>query len=124
MKRSALAFALLISASPAVAAEHAKVMETPAGKVYTDDKGMTLYTFDKDEKNKSNCYDKCAANWPPFMAVGDAKAEDEWTIVERTGGDKMWAYEGMPLYTFIKDKKPGDVAGEGVGGVWHLSKPD
>jgi predicted lipoprotein with Yx(FWY)xxD motif len=124
MKYTALAFALLVSAAPAFAAEPAKVMDTSAGKVYTDEKGMALYTFDKDEANKSNCYDKCATNWPPFMASGDAKPEGEWTIVERTGGDKMWAYEGKPLYTFIKDTKPGDVTGEGVGGVWHLSKPD
>ncbi|TIX38252.1 MAG: hypothetical protein E5V36_22130, partial [Mesorhizobium sp.] len=37
---------------------------------------------------------------------------------------RMWAYEGKPLYTFIKDKKAGDVTGEGVGGVWHIAKAD
>ena len=31
---------------------------------------MTLYTFDKDETGVSNCYDDCAAKWPPLM--GDA----------------------------------------------------
>ncbi len=116
--------ALLIAASTAFAAEPAKVMDTSAGKVYTDDNGMALYTFDKDETNKSNCYDKCATNWPPFMASADAKAEGDWTVVERSDGTKMWAYEGKPLYTFIKDKKPGDVTGDGVGDVWHLSKAD
>ena len=35
---------------------------------------------------------------------------------------KMWAYNGWPLYTFIKDAKPGDVTGDGVGGVWHVVK--
>ena len=125
MKRPTFAFvALFMTASAVVAAEPAKVMETSAGKIYTDDKGMTLYIFDKDETNKSNCYDDCATNWPPFMAPADAKAEGEWTVVERTDGTKMWAYEGKPLYTFIKDKKPGDVTGDGVGGVWHLSKAD
>ncbi len=125
MKRPTFAFvALFMTASAIVAAEPAKVMETSAGKIYTDDKGMTLYIFDKDETNKSNCYDDCATNWPPFMAPADAKAEGEWTVVERTDGTKMWAYEGKPLYTFIKDKKPGDVTGDGVGGVWHLSKAD
>ncbi|CAN5497951.1 hypothetical protein BH10PSE7_BH10PSE7_44520 [soil metagenome] len=124
MKTMILAAALCLAAGSAYAAEPAKVMDTSAGKVYTDDMGMSLYTFDKDEANKSNCYDKCATNWPPFKAAADAKAEGDWTIVERTGGDKMWAYDGKPLYTFIKDKAPGDVTGEGVGGVWHLSKPD
>ena len=74
---------------------------------------MTLYTFDKDAKNKSNCYDQCAKNWPPFMAAADAKAAGDWTIVDRDDGTKMWAYDGQPLYTFIKDTKPGDVTGDG-----------
>ena len=58
------------------------------------------------------------------MAAADAKAEGEWTIVDRTDGSKMWAYEGKPLYLYIDDKKSGDVTGEGKGGVWHLAKAE
>lgn len=125
MKTSVFAFAaLFLVVAPAFAAEPAKTMDTSAGKVYTDEKGMTLYIFDKDEANKSNCYDDCAKNWPPLMAAADAKPEGEWTIVERKDGTKMWAYDGKPVYTFVKDTKPGDVTGDGVGGVWHVSKAD
>ena len=116
--------ALIMTAGAALASEPAMVTEASGAKIYTDAKGMTLYTFDKDEAGKSNCYDKCATNWPPFMAPADAMAEGEWTIVERTDGSKMWAYDGKPLYTFVKDQKAGDVTGEGVGGVWHIAKPD
>jgi predicted lipoprotein with Yx(FWY)xxD motif len=28
----------------------------------------------------------------------------------------------MPLYLWQGDKKPGDITGDGVGGVWHLAK--
>ena len=98
--------------------------DTSAGKAWVDAKGMTLYIFDKDAANQSNCYDQCATNWPPLMAAADAKAEGEWTVVDRTDGTKMWAYEGHPLYTYIKDTKPGDVTGDGVGGVWHIAKAD
>jgi predicted lipoprotein with Yx(FWY)xxD motif len=115
---------LLIGSCAALAEEPAKTMDSSAGKIYTDANGMALYTFDKDEAGKSNCYDKCATNWPPFMAAADAKAEGEWTVVERTDGSKMWAYEGKPLYTYIEDKKAGDVNGEGKGGVWHIAKAD
>jgi predicted lipoprotein with Yx(FWY)xxD motif len=107
---------------PALAAEPAKMMETSVGKVYVDAKGMTLYTFDKDQKGVSNCYDQCAVNWPPFVAGAKAKASGEWSLVDRKDGTKMWAYDGMPLYTFIKDKKSGDTTGDGVGGVWHVAK--
>jgi predicted lipoprotein with Yx(FWY)xxD motif len=58
------------------------------------------------------------------MTAADAQPEGEWTIVERKDGSKMWAYEGKPVYTFAKDTKPGDVTGDGVGGVWHVSKAD
>lgn len=125
MKRLALCLAALIAgAGSAIAAEPAKVAETANGKIYTDDKGMSLYTFDKDEAGKSNCYDKCAVNWPPFMAAADAAAEGEWTLVERKDGSKMWAYEGKPLYLYIKDEKAGDTTGDGVGGAWHLVKAE
>jgi predicted lipoprotein with Yx(FWY)xxD motif len=126
MKTFALSFAaLLAAAGAAYAADPAKVMDSSAGKIWTDQNGMTLYTFDKDEAGKSNCYDKCATNWPPLKAEADAKAMGEWTVVERTDGTKMWAYEGHPLYTFIADKKAGDVTGDGKGdGVWHVAKAD
>ena len=124
MRRLAVALAaILVVGAAAFAAGPAKTMDTNTGKVWTDDKGMTLYTFDKDEKGKSNCYDQCAKAWPPYAAAADAKADGDWTIVDRTDGTKMWAYDGKPLYTFMKDAKPGDVTGDMVGGVWHVAKP-
>jgi predicted lipoprotein with Yx(FWY)xxD motif len=124
MRAGLVLTALIFSAAGALAAEPAKTMDTSLGKVLTDQKGMTLYTFDKDEKGKSNCYDQCAVNWPPFKAEAGAAPEGEWTIVDRTDGTKMWAYDGKPLYLWIKDTKPGDVTGDGVGDVWHVVKAD
>ncbi|KPH07099.1 hypothetical protein AOG23_18670 [Rhizobium acidisoli] len=54
--------------------------------------------------------------------VAKAKAEGEWSLVKAADGKEMWAYEGKPLYTFAGDKKPGDMTGDGVGGVWHVAK--
>jgi predicted lipoprotein with Yx(FWY)xxD motif len=115
---------LFATASTVYAAEPGKTMDTSAGKVYVDERGMTLYTFDKDKANESACYDECAVKWPPYLADANAKSEGEWTLVERKDGSKMWAYENQPLYTYIEDKNPGDVTGDGVGGVWHIAKPD
>lgn len=91
--------------------------------VLADAKGMTLYTFDKDMKGMSMCTGKCAQNWPPLVAGADAKPVGDWTIVDREDGTKQWAYKDKPLYTFVKDTKPGDTTGDGVGSVWHAAMP-
>jgi len=98
-----------------------KSAEIAGKQVLTDAKGMTLYTYDKDEAGKTNCYDKCATNWPPLAADASAKADGDFSIVDRTDGTKMWAYKGKPLYLWVKDTKAGDTTGDGVGGVWHTA---
>jgi predicted lipoprotein with Yx(FWY)xxD motif len=91
--------------------------------VLADAKGMTLYTFDKDTAGKSNCAAKCLMAWPALMASASAKDMGDWTVVTRDDGSKQWAYKGKPLYTFVKDMKPGDTTGDGVGMVWHNALP-
>ena len=87
-----------------------------------DAKGMTLYVFDKDVGGKPSCYDACAAKWPPYLGKADAKLTEGWTLVDRTDGTKQWAYDGKPMYYFAGDKAKGDMAGDGMGGVWHEIK--
>src|SRR4051812_49132368 len=102
-----------------------KTAKSAAGaEMLTDAKGMTLYTFAKDAAGKSNCNGQCAMNWPPLMAAADAKPMGDWTIVTRDDGTKMWAHKGMPVYTWVKDQKPGDTTGDGVGnGAWKIATP-
>jgi len=114
--------ALVLGVGAAYAAGPAQVKSTDHGSVYTDANGMTLYTFDKDSAGKSTCEGDCATKWPPFKAAAGAKAEGEWTLIKRTDGSMMWAYDGKPLYTYQGDKKAGDTTGEGVGGTWHMAK--
>ena len=85
-----------------------------------DHKGMTVYTFDKDSGGKSMCNGDCAKNWPPMMAPADAKAEGKFTPIKRDDGMMQWAYDGKPLYTFVKDEKPGEMKGDGMKDVWHV----
>ncbi|HVY52084.1 MAG TPA: hypothetical protein VHA07_11065 [Devosia sp.] len=101
-----------------------KVMETPAGKVLTDAKGMTLYTYDKDSAGMSNCTGECAEYWPPAMAMMSDKPVGDLTIIKRADGTMQWADGGKPLYTFKNDKKPGDVMGDNMKNVWHAVKEE
>ena len=118
---SGIFLALTLSAGASIAASPAPVKET--GGVLTNQEGMTLYTFDKDTEGKSACNGPCAANWPPLMASDDAKASGSYGIVVRDDGKKQWTYKGKPLYTWIKDQKPGDKSGDGVNNVWHTATP-
>ena len=99
-----------------------KSAEVGGKEILTDAKGMTLYIWDKDAVGVSNCYDQCAVNWPPLLVDASTKAEGDFTLVDRKDSDKMIvAYKGMPLYLWIKDTKPGDTTGDGVGGTWHTA---
>lgn len=103
----------------------AKTGETAVGTVLVDGKGMTLYTFDKDTMpGKSVCNGPCAQNWPPLPVAAGAEASGDWSVVARDDGSKQWAYKGKPLYTWVKDQKPGDTTGNGfLNGAWHVAKP-
>ncbi len=121
------AAALAMLAAPAFAEDYlgglVKTMEIGGKQVFTDAKGMVLYTFDKDTagNGKSVCNGECAVKWPPLMAAADATDQGEFTVVTRDDGTKMWAHEGWPLYYWYEDMAAGDTKGDGVGGVWHLA---
>ena len=114
--------ALLLGLATAHAAEPMQVKKSDDGAVYTNEQGMTLYTFDKDSAGKSTCDGDCAVKWPPLKASASSKAEGDWTVVKRTDGSMMWAHDGKPVYTYQGDKKAGDMTGNDVGGTWHALK--
>jgi predicted lipoprotein with Yx(FWY)xxD motif len=90
--------------------------------------GMTLYTFDRDVagSGKSVCNGQCAVNWPPLSArptdLGSERnvGHPDWSVIVRDDGSKQWAYQGKPVYLWIKDQKPGDKTGDKVNNVWHI----
>jgi predicted lipoprotein with Yx(FWY)xxD motif len=108
------------SATPGEDFGRLQVRETSLGPIMADEEGMTLYTYDEDEPGVSHCVDQCAVNWPPATATEADKPVGDLTIIERPDGTLQWADEGKPLYTFVQDKKPGDVTGDNVKGVWHV----
>jgi predicted lipoprotein with Yx(FWY)xxD motif len=103
----------------------ASAQPKPADGALVGPNGMTLYTFTKDTagNGKSVCNDKCATNWPPFMAADGDKPGGDFSIVTRDDGKKQWAAKGWPLYYWIKDTKAGDKTGDGVGGSWKTATP-
>lgn len=81
---------------------------------------MTLYTFDKDAMNKSECGAACLVAWPAFKAPSNAKASGQFAAFQRDDGTYQWAVNGKPLYFYANDTKAGDVDGDNKLGVWHV----
>lgn len=92
-----------------------------------DSKGMTVYYFTKDSIGKSACSGECLTKWPvvPSEAVKAETGLDpaQFGTITREDGAKQVTFRGYPLYTFFKDKMPGDINGQGVNSVWYTINP-
>jgi len=84
-------------------------------KYLVDTDVRSLYIFDKDILNKSNCDAECQKIWPLFE--GASSGSEDIKVLE--GSDHL-AYRKHPLYYFTNDKSPGDILGDNVKEVWHL----
>jgi len=95
-----------------------------ANGILVNEKGLTLYTFDKDAPNsgRSVCNGDCAVKWPPVMAAESAKPSGSLSVIARDDGRKQWAFKGQPLYTWPEDQEPGDAYGDNYNKVWHVIK--
>lgn len=107
---------------------------TRVGTYLTDGNGRALYMFEKDARNASNCSGDCAEEWPPFAADGAANASGTTSGIQssklgsitRKDNAKQATYNGMPLYYYHDDTRPGDIEGQGkkeFGGSWYLVSP-
>ena len=85
--------------------------------------GRTLYLFNKDGKNKSNCTGTCASVWPPLRSSGkpSAGAGVSGSKLGVISGTRQVTYAGHPLYTFASDSAAGKTSGEGINGFYVVS---
>ncbi len=100
------------------------VQKSSVGFVLAEANGSVVYTYDKDTKGGApTCTGSCAEAWPPVTGTPKAGPADTFPgtfgVVKGAGGVEQITYDGLPLYTF-KGAKPLSVAGNGVGGVWHV----
>ncbi|MFJ3384618.1 MULTISPECIES: hypothetical protein [unclassified Curtobacterium] len=103
---------------------------TSLGTIVVDGKGMTAYFYDEDVKGSgtSTCTGGCAAAWPAIESDAAKPAVSGVTgsvgTITGTDGKLQVTVDGRPVYTYAEDAKPGDVTGQGVGGVWYVVNPD
>ena len=104
------------------------VGKTPLGRILVDSKGITLYDFPPDKGTTSVCYSACAALWPPLITKGKPVAGPGVRgsllgTTMRKDGKLEVTYNGLPLYYFVSDRKPGQTTGQGLiqfGGPWWV----
>ncbi|WP_199440032.1 hypothetical protein [Umezawaea beigongshangensis] len=100
------------------------------GLIVTDANGNTLYRFDKDKTQPptSTCVNACATQWPPVPAEDPVMVSGVdptlVTSLTRADGSEQMVLAGWPLYRFARDKKAGDVLGQGSGGTWWAATPE
>ena len=112
----------------AASGETVAVAETSLGEVLVDGEGMTLYLFTNDSDSTSTCSGGCADTWPPLTVDGEPSGGEGVDAAllgttDRDDGTTQVTYNGQPLYTYAADSAPGDVNGQGVGGVWYAVLP-
>ncbi|MET9292873.1 SCO0930 family lipoprotein [Streptomyces sp. NPDC003077] len=101
------------------------VREQPRlGRILVDGKARTLYRFDKDSAwpMRIGCVGACLDTWKPARPVDRAKlsgvAAKLVGTVKRPDGSRQLSIACWPVYWFTGDKQPGDIKGQGKGGVW------
>ena len=99
------------------------------GPIVVDGSGLTLYRFDKDSASPptSNCEDSCAQLWPPVLVGTQISLSGVnralLGTIKRPDGTIQLTLHGWPLYRYAGDSAPGQVKGEGIGGVWFAARP-
>ncbi|MDQ6899514.1 MAG: hypothetical protein M3072_08405 [Candidatus Dormibacteraeota bacterium] len=112
-----------------------KVASSSLGSILTDASGATLYYYTADTESHSTCTGQCANYWLPLLQPNygllqapsgnptGSGLSGKLATTGRLDGGRQVTYNDRPLYTFSGDKKPGDLAGQGIGGVWFVATP-
>ena len=94
------------------------------GDILVDSNGMTLYLFLKDNGTTTACTGTCAQNWPALTSASpSAGSGADATLLGTVPDSNQVTYNGHLLYTFAKDKNPGDINGEGLLSAWYAVSP-
>ncbi|HEV7918315.1 MAG TPA: hypothetical protein VGO97_01955 [Solirubrobacterales bacterium] len=102
------------------------------GTILADVKGRTIYIFEADKPDRSNCSSACATVWPPLTTRSKAKAKGRTVssklgMIKRADGRRQVTYNGQPLYTYATDKDSADAYGQNLssyGADWYVVAPN
>jgi len=101
------------------------------GTILVDGSGRTLYLFEKDQPNRSECAGACVAAWPVDQSSGAPKAGSGVKAsllgsIQRGDGTTQVTYDHHPLYHYAGDSQAGQQNGQGIrafGAEWYVLTP-
>ena len=140
MKKIAVAAALVVCTAgaallqaPDAEAEGTKIVVRGSefGRIVWGPKRQAVYVFQRDGRNRSNCYGECARLWPPVYTKGKPQAgagirKELLGTTRRRNGRLQVTYRGRPLYYYAHEG-PGEVECHNVdlnGGLWWVVGPN
>ncbi|MBK5332705.1 MAG: hypothetical protein JJD93_12085 [Ilumatobacteraceae bacterium] len=102
-----------------------KAGSSSLGQILVDATGNSLYAFTNDTAAQSTCTGTCADAWPPVIVdpswtVAPGVDSGVFSTIIRADGSEQLVAGKFPLYRFSGDARPGDVNGQGSGGVWFV----
>jgi predicted lipoprotein with Yx(FWY)xxD motif len=118
---------LLFVLAAAVAAPTINVHASRYGPIAFDGRGFALYAFTADRPNRSACYGRCAAAWPPFVVRRRPTGNPRLGVTRRRDGRLQATLAGRPLYFYVGDRRPGQILCQNVaefGGTWLVVRGD
>jgi predicted lipoprotein with Yx(FWY)xxD motif len=99
-------------------------------KLLVDAKGLSLYHFVPETKGTIKCTGACASSWPPLTVAAGVKpvagpglSAGKLGTIKRPDGRMQVTYAGLALYRYSDDKAPGELKGQGEGGIWYAVTP-
>lgn len=101
--------------------------DTDLGTILVDAEGFTLYVFTNDTGGESACNEGCIDTWPAVpgdSAIGSDLDASLFGSTARSDGSEQLTINSQPLYRYAPDAAPGDIGGQGVGGVWFVVGTD
>jgi predicted lipoprotein with Yx(FWY)xxD motif len=107
------------------------IRKSQLGEILVTPDGLSLYNFDPDAKKPggSVCNGPCADVWVPIIIKSEAQLvapkgfTGKLTAAKRDDGSLQAAVNGWPIYSWVFDKKPGDLNGQAVNEVWWVFNP-
>lgn len=96
------------------------VISVATGRLIATADRQSVYSWDRDAPNKSNCFDGCTEEWTPVLAPEFAEPNGEWGVIVRSPGVRQWTFRTRPLYTYAlsPEGRNASLQGSDVPG-WH-----